>query len=161
MSRGQPPRQIREQVPAAFVEAAEEFRTRAAAAALIHDIVLRSCDEDAGKGRGPGLLLQTPAIPLHAWNGGEAGLPLSQIKAALDAWADALLPLYAAVPRTGRPSGALFVSLLQLCPTRRCCQFFSGHRCRHPSRSTKCSNHLGASAWPWPRHLNSGGLCML
>ena len=50
VTRGQPPRQIREQVPAAFVEAAEAFRTRAAAAALEHSIVLRSCDEDAGKG---------------------------------------------------------------------------------------------------------------
>ncbi|OLP79848.1 hypothetical protein AK812_SmicGene39802 [Symbiodinium microadriaticum] len=71
--------QIREQVPAAFVEAAEAFRTRAAAAALEHSIVLRSCDEDAGYD----------------------GLPLSQLRAALDASADALQPLYTAVPRTG------------------------------------------------------------
>ncbi|CAE7263122.1 NOV [Symbiodinium natans] len=72
---------IREQVPAAFVEAAETFRNLASAAALEHDIVLQSCED---------------------WEDeGDAGVPGSQMTAALDASAETLLPFYAAIPRSG------------------------------------------------------------
>ena len=106
------PRQIREQVPAAFVEAAKTFTKLASAAAEENGTTLRSFTEDLGRRQSITSTLRTTQLCSGL---GSPGMPWPQLAAALDASATMLTPLYTAVPRKGSHFGLLLTSLHWAC----------------------------------------------